>query len=769
MVHQHEVVGRWRLIVGGSVVRIGVSDVLPTTALRGKLGGESLECRNLLAGDLLIAGVVDGPLSGGTPKAIELYAVKAIPDLSVYGIGAANNGGGTDGVELVLSGSATAGQHLVVASEGLNFQAFFGFTPDFLSASASINGDDAIELFFDGQGDGFASPPAPDDIVADVFGEINVDGTGTDWEYLDGWAYRRSTTGPDGASFDLTNWEFSGANALDGESTNTTAASPFPIGTYAASTGPEIDVQGNGQSISAGDTSPDTADGTDFGSVNSLKTQTYVIDNSVGSSELAISNISLSGPNASDFAIGTVPATVAAGGSESFDITFTPTAAALHTATVSIESNDADESPYMFAIQGTGTTAATNVVINEVDADTDGDEDDEFVELYDGGVGNTSLDGLVLVLFNGNGSVAYEAYDLDGHSTDENGFFVLGDELTPNVDFVPSNFTTSSNIQNGEDAVALYIGDALDFADGSAAISTNLLDAVVYETGSDADSTLPTDLGTGQVIDENANGNATTESISRFPGGTGAFIATMPTPGANNVGIATSPEIDVTGNGQSISTGDDTPSLDDGTDFGSAVAGSSAIERNFTINNTGDGDLNLDTVSLAGSTDFSVTQPGNLTIAPGGSASFSVIFTPTTEGAQTATITVGNNDSDENPFTFDVVGAVTLAAVPEIEVSGNGLPIILGDDTPTTEDGTDFGSVDAALGSATRQFLIANKGTGILEVSSISVSGPNAEEFVVTQAPTTVAPGSTETIEVTFDPADDGARTATVAVQKQRR
>ena len=33
--------------------------------------------------DLLITGVIDGPLSGGVPKAIELYAATDIPNLSV--------------------------------------------------------------------------------------------------------------------------------------------------------------------------------------------------------------------------------------------------------------------------------------------------------------------------------------------------------------------------------------------------------------------------------------------------------------------------------------------------------------------------------------------------------------------------------------------------------------------------------------------------------------------------------------------------------------
>ena len=38
----------------------------------------------------------------------------------------------------------------------------------------------------------------------------------------------------------------------------------------------------------------------------------------------------------------------------------------------------------------------------------------EFVELFDGGVGGTSLDGLVLVFYNGSDDLSYAAYDLDG-------------------------------------------------------------------------------------------------------------------------------------------------------------------------------------------------------------------------------------------------------------------------------------------------------------------------------------------------------------------
>ena len=102
---------------------------------------------NPASAQLVISGVVDGPLSGGTPKAIEVYVVSNIADLSIYGLGGANNGGGTDGEEFTFPAVAVnAGDFIYVATEDPQFVAFFGFSPDYTTGAASINGDDAIEL-----------------------------------------------------------------------------------------------------------------------------------------------------------------------------------------------------------------------------------------------------------------------------------------------------------------------------------------------------------------------------------------------------------------------------------------------------------------------------------------------------------------------------------------------------------------------------------------------------------------------------------------------
>lgn len=186
----------------------------------------ALACSPLAqASDIVITGVIDGPLSGGTPKAVELFVVNDIPDLSSCGLGSANNGGGTDNQEFTFGAvAASAGTYIYVASESPNFTSYLGFAPDYTSGAMAINGDDAIELFCGGA-------------VVDVFGDINTDGSGQPWEYLDGWSYRKSGTTADGNTFNIANWDFSGRNALDGETSNDTAASPFPLQTFAEGSG----------------------------------------------------------------------------------------------------------------------------------------------------------------------------------------------------------------------------------------------------------------------------------------------------------------------------------------------------------------------------------------------------------------------------------------------------------------------------------------------------------------------------------------------------
>jgi subtilisin family serine protease len=122
------------------------------------------------------------------------------------------------------------------------------------------------------------------------------------------------------------------------------------------------------------------------------------------------------------------------------------------------------------------------------------------------------------------------------------------------------------------------------------------------------------------------------------------------------------PEMDVQGNGHSIANGDATPFTTDDTDFGLAYFVTGAVDHTFIIQNTGCEDLNLTgtpTVAIGGAhaDDFSVTvQPSSLVASGGGTTTFTIRFDPSATGLHTATISIANNDADENPYIFSIQG-----------------------------------------------------------------------------------------------------------------
>lgn len=177
------------------------------------------------------------------------------------------------------------------------------------------------------------------------------------------------------------------------------------------------------------------------------------------------------------------------------------------------------------------------LVINEADADQTGSDLNEFIELYDGGIGNFPLDGYCVVLINGSGDVVYKAWDLDGYTTDSNGYFVMG---TPNIS-TSTLYFAGNTLQNGADAIALFEGSAGDFPIGSTVTFDKLQDAVVYGNSHAADNGLLMMLAPGQPqVEENEYGMGTVYSFQRIPNGSGdmlhtyTFAAAPPTPGFAN-------------------------------------------------------------------------------------------------------------------------------------------------------------------------------------------------------------------------------------------
>ncbi len=83
----------------------------------------------------------------------------------------------------------------------------------------------------------------------------------------------------------------------------------------------------------------------------------------------------------------------------------------------------------------------------------------------------------------------------------------------------------------------------------------------------------------------------------------------------------------------------------------------------FTIENIGTGDLSLTdpmvTIGGADAACFNVTIQPSSPVAPSGSTTFTVSFTPGGCGNKVATVSITNDDHDNNPYTFIITGTGT--------------------------------------------------------------------------------------------------------------
>ncbi len=221
------------------------------------------------------------------------------------------------------------------------------------------------------------------------------------------------------------------------------------------------------------------------------------------------------------------------------------------------------------------------IVINELDSDTPSTDDREFIELKSTNP-YFSLDGYVLVFFNGNptsinANQSYYTIDLDGLTTDANGLILIGNAL---ISPAPDKLFPDNIIQNGADGIGIYLGNPSDFPEFTIATTTNLIDALMYDTN-DADATaLMNLLGVTAQYNEGQNGLQITQSIQRKNDGT--YETKNPTPGANNDGSG------VTFNGITITT--NVTDKNEGDNFAITFTTqtnvTSDLTFNFTLNNS---------------------------------------------------------------------------------------------------------------------------------------------------------------------------------------
>jgi hypothetical protein len=163
--------------------------------------------------NLILQGIIDFsvPDGGANGRALHFLATGEIADLSIYGFGIANGGGGSDGQEYTFEAiQVAAGDDILVLRNTTAMSNYLGdcyaaFEHIYTNSGVNGSGDDAIELFMNSS-------------VVETFGDIQNDGTGEVWEYLDSWAYKVDD-----------DWTYGGINCTDNSTTIFNTPCLYPI------------------------------------------------------------------------------------------------------------------------------------------------------------------------------------------------------------------------------------------------------------------------------------------------------------------------------------------------------------------------------------------------------------------------------------------------------------------------------------------------------------------------------------------------------------
>lgn len=328
---------------------------------------------------------------------------------------------------------------------------------------------------------------------------------------------------------------------------------------------------------------------------------------------------------------------------------------------------------------------ATDLMISEYGEGSIGNS--KFIEIYNGTGADVDLSNYQLWKVTNGGTWPENTLNLTGILANGATLVVANNAIdVPAADIYDATFVS----WNGDDAVGLAKNNVLIDAVGIDGADPGTGWNVAGVTNGTVDNRL---TRKSSVLSPNTNWtlSAGTDATSSE-----WLVVSYVTGSANNGHSincgsppALGPEINLVGNGANIVNGDLIPSLADDTDFDSTSTSSGSIVKTFTIENLGDDVLNLTGVSPfvflsgANASDFSVTQLPSSTINPASSTTFQITFDPQADGLRTATITIANNDTDENPYTFNIqgtgtsgVGCPTDLFISEyIEGSGNNKAI----------------------------------------------------------------------------------------------
>lgn len=194
--------------------------------------------------------------------------------------------------------------------------------------------------------------------------------------------------------------------------------------------------------------------------------------------------------------------------------------------------------------------------------------------------------------------------------------------------------------------------------------------------------------------------------------------------------------------------------------FGNVNLDTASPARTIIIRNTGNAPLQIGNIRLDGNPDFVSdrsdevgTACRNVTLPPGQSCGFGVVFLPQVAGPRAARIAIPNNAGGEVGVALEGVGAARQ--VPAIEISPGSL---------------NFGSLSIGAISSPQPVTIRNVGTGPLQIGQLGVGGNNAVDFNPESADfnrcsnNLLQPGASCQFRMFFGPTGVGDRSARLTI-----
>src|SRR5438445_9203757 len=320
---------------------------------------------------------------------------------------------------------------------------------------------------------------------------------------------------------------------------------------------------------------------------------------------------------------------------------------------------------------------------------------------------------------NGNGSTLIYSTYLRGSTLDfGQSIAVISSNAYVTGQTMSSNFPTANPIQatcSSRSAGCAFVTE-LNHAGSAAVLSTYLGSAALDEAiGLGVDS-----LGNAYVAGDTASSAFPTANAFQSTFGAGPYDAFM-------AEILLTP------------TAAPSPTR---LNFGSQQIGSTSTPQPVTLSNTGTAVLNLTNIATSG--DYGQNNTCGTSVAAGGSCTINVTFTPTVTGTRTGTLTIIDN-AGNSPQTVNLTGNGT----------GTG-PVVSLNPTSLT-----FGAQGVGTTSASQQVTLSNTGTAVLNFTSIVASGEYAQ---TNTCGTTLAAGTSCTINVTFTPTVTGTRTGAITI-----